>query len=464
MTERTPGRRAARLPDQGLRRRLGARLGPVELVAIVLPILTIAALALVRPLVDPVVDRAPTDAPLVSATLVCPAALDASRTVALANADGATGEVTSRIPDEDVIEVDGTSRRGVDRSFVAQAQGDLAAGLIATRYGDAAATLCRAPQPEQWFTGVGAAPEHSSTLELVNPDGGPAVADVTVLGPTGPVEVPALRGVTVPGGETLRFDLAEVVPTRDELAVRVLVSRGRLGASVVDQVDELGRGARSRDWLPSQSEASTSAYLLGLGGRAGDRTLVVANPGADEARVDLQVVTKESEFAPADVEEIRVAPMSTETVDLTDLLGGRAAAGATGLRLVSNVPVTASLRTLADGDLSHAVAGQLVESRAALALPQGPTRLVLGGADALGAATYVVTDEEGEEVARERVELTPGTSSRVKLPADGAVVDVRMEDAGAVVALEAGPPGLSVLPLTELVLTGRIADVRPALR
>lgn len=440
------------------------RIGPVEVIALLVPLLTVAALALVRPIDEPATTHPPTDVPLTRATLVCPTALPGTGTIALANADGVTGDVTTRIPSEDTISLDGTTRMGMKKSLVAQAEGELAAGFLGVRYGDAAAAACSAPQPEQWFTGVGAAPEHSSTLELVNPDGGPAVADVTVLGPDGPVEVAALRGVTVPGGRTLRFELADIVPTRDELALHVLVSRGRLGIDVVDQVDELGRGARSRDWLPSQSEAGTTAYLLGLGGKPGDRTLVVANPGDSEARVEVKVITKESEFAPADVDEIRVAPGSTETVDLTDLLRGRAAQGSLGLRLDSTLPVTASLRTVAGGDLSHAVAGVRIVSRTALAMPRGPSRLVLSGADGVGVATYVVTDEDGKEIARERVELTPGVASRLKLPREGAVIDLMVERSGVVAALEVGPPGLAVLPLSELVLDGRVPDVRPALR
>ncbi len=441
-----------------------ARIGPVELLAVLVPLLTVAALALVRPIDEPSSTHPPTDVPLTRATLVCPTALPGTGTIALANADGVTGDVTTRIPSEDTVSLDGTTRMGMKKALVAQAEGELAAGFAGVRYGDAAAVTCSAPAPEQWFTGVGAAPEHSSTLELVNPDGGPAVADVTVLGPDGPLEVPALRGVTVPGGRTLRFDLADVVPTRDELALHVQVSRGRLGVDVVDQVDELGRGARSRDWLPSQGEAGTTAYLLGLGGKPADRTLVLANPGESEARVQLKVITKESEFTPADTDEIRVAPGSTETVDLTDLLRSRAAQGALGVRLDSTLPVTASLRSVAAGDLFHAVAGVRIGARAALAMPRGPSRLVLSGADGVGVATYVVTDEDGEEIARERVELTPGAASRLKLPRDGAVIDLMVERSGVVAALEVGPPGLAVLPMSELVLDGRVPDVRPALR
>ncbi len=455
-TQGTSGRRSAKAR--------GARFGPLEFLAVLLPILTVAALSLVRPVDDPPSLLPPSQVPLARTTIVCPSALPGTGTVAFANADGMTGELMIRLPVDDSVAIDGTARTGVKSSYVAQAEGELAAGLVGSRYGDGAATSCGAPRPEQWFTGVGAAAERSSTLELVNPDGGPAVADVTVLGPDGPLEAPALRGITVPGGRTMRFDLSAVVPSRDELALQVLVSRGRLGVHVVDQVDEIGGGTRSRDWLPSQSEPDTSAYLLGLGGKSGDRTLVVANPGDSEARVSLKVITKESEFAPADLDEIRVAPGSTETVDLTELLADRTTRGATGLRLDATRPVTAGLRTLAAGDLSHAVAGARIESRAALAMPRGPSRLVLGGADSAGVATYAVTDELGEEIARERVELAPGVGIRIKLPFEGALLDLSVERSGVVATVEVGPPGLSVLPLSEMVVKGRVPDVRPALR
>lgn len=447
-------------------RRLGNRIGPLEIVAVVVPLLTVAALALVRPVAESSTTHPPTDVSLSRATLVCPTAIrgTGTGTVALANADGATGDVTTRLPTEDVIALADTARITTSAAVGAQAEGELAAGLVGVRYGDTEAVTCGAPQPEQWFTAVGAGPEHSSTLELVNPDGGPAVADVTVLGPDGPLEVPALRGVTIPGGQTVRFDLVDVVPTRDELALQVLVSRGRLGVAVVDRVDELGRGARSRDWLASQAVADTSPYLLGLGGKAGERTLVVANPGDSEVRVGLEVVGRESEFAPAGTEEIRVAPGSTETIDVTELLRGGAARGALGLRLDATLPVTATLRTVAGRDLSHAVAGARIEARAALALPRGQSRLVLAGAVGDGEATYIVTDQDGERIARKRVELTAGVARRITLPRRGAVVDLIVERSGVVASIEAAPPGLVVLPLAELPVVGRVPDVRPALR
>ena len=110
--------------------------------------------------------------------------------------------------------------------------------------------------------------------------------------------------------------------------------------------------------MPPQAAPATTSYVLGLGGKPGDRVLAVANPGDDEVRVALRVVTQESEFTPSRLEELTVPPGATTSVDLTGVLRGDAARGAIGLRLDSSLPVTASLRTLASGDLSHAVAAR----------------------------------------------------------------------------------------------------------
>ncbi|KRF29383.1 DUF5719 family protein [Nocardioides sp. Soil805] len=461
MTEPAPtpqaGRRAA-LPGRT------RRLGPLDLLAVLIPLVTVGTLLLVRPVSDDATSRPPAEVALTRTTLVCPAALPGAGTVAVASATGERGEVEMRQPAEDTLTLDGTVRDATRRPVVLQAEGTLAAGLVAGRYGDGAATSCDLPSPEQWFTGVGASAEHASVLEVTNPDRGPAVADVTVLGPDGPVDVPAMRGVTVPGGRTVRFDLAQVVPDRADLSLRVVVSRGRLGVHVVDQVDELGAGPSSSDWLPPQAAPATTSYLVGLGGKPGDRVLAVANPGDDEVRVALRVVTKGSEFTPSGLEELTVPPGSTSTVDLTGVLRGKAARGAIGLRLEASQPVTAALRTLASGDLSLAVGATPFEDRAALTLPSGPARLVLAGAEEAGVVTYTLRDRRGREVARERVAVGPGVSPRVRLTSGATQLDLVVERTTVVAAVEVGPPGLAVLPLSPLRLQGLVADVRPALR
>lgn len=451
------GRRRA--PEEGSRRP-----SPLAVLALVIPLLTVGALALVQAPEVSTADRPPSDSRLTRTTLVCPAALPGTDRVAVGHTEaGARASVETRVGHERGVEL--RAGRGDTTStdpLVLVGEGEVAPGLLASRSGEGVATTCDDPAPDQWFTGVAAGAEHSSVLTLVNPDGGPAVADVTVLGPDGPIDAPGLRGVTVPGRESASFDLARVVPSRDELALRVQVSRGRLGAHVEDRVQEIG-GARSADWLPAQDEARTTSYLLGLGGRGDERVLALANPGDDEARVAVEIVSEQSEFAPAGLEEVRVAPGAVEVVDLTDVLGSRAAEGATGLRVESSVPVTSTLRSVVDGDVAHAVPGTPVEGRTAAMVPPGAKRLLLAGADARGVATVTTSDGQGKPLGERRVEVSPGRGSVVDLPAGAALVDVRLARTGAVVAVEATDGGLTVLPLSELLLTGRVPDVIPAL-
>jgi len=440
------------------------------MLALALPLLTVAMLALVRPMPEPAAEQPPHEAGLDRQTLICPSAPDArtAGTVSVANVDGVTGEVVTRLPADDVVKLrGGTTRTGVRRALVATATSEMAVGLVAGRAGAGAAIACAAPASEQWFTGVGADPVHSSVLELVNPDGGPAVADVTVLGPDGEVDVPELRGVTIRGGRTARFDLAELAPTRDELALRVQVSRGRLGAYVLSRIDELGRGTRSSDWVPPQAVPATSSYLMGLGGKPGERTLVVANPGADEARVEFRLVGKDSEFVLDGTEAVRVAPGATAEIDLTDALRGKAAAGAIGLHLTSSEPVTSGLRTLAGDDLSFAVAGAELGERAAAVVPEGPARLVVTAGlteqESPGRVSLVAYDQRGEEITRETVDLGARAGARVKLPADTAAVELLVENTSVVAAIESGPPGLAVLPLVGLQTVALVPDISPAI-
>lgn len=458
-------------PGAGRRRateHASRRPSALTILSAAIPLLTVAALALVRPASEPDIERAAADRPLARSSIVCPAQLGSARQVSLGSSELASGDLDMRSPGTTPT---GTVRDGVGRLatpgvLVATGEDELAPGLLATRSGGGAATACVHPRPEQWFTGVGAGPEHASTLLLTNPDLGPAVADVTVLGPDGPVDVPELRGVTVPGGSTRTYAFDEVVPMRGALAIRVVVTRGRLGAHVEDLLDPVGRDSAMREWLPGQAAPAERSYVVGVGGEArGGRVLTVANPGDDEVRLETRLVTETSEFVPAGSEELRIRPRSVLEVDLTRLLGSRVARGTRALLVEATGPVTAALRSTAGGDLSSAVAGALVEEAAGIALPRGSKRLVVAGASDPGVLRWRAWSADGEAIGTaERVEIDPGGAQRVSLPGGAALLVVELDRASAVVSVEIGPPGLAVVPLEELVLTSEVPHVRPALR
>ena len=455
--------------ETGRRSAVRRRVSPTAVLAVLLPLLTVGALALVRPDVLATPDRAPEQVSPSWVDLVCPSGPDGSE-VALSASGRAAGDVSSFSPgdiDPSPISLvaDAVETVASPEATFVRGNGRIAAELIGARIDEQemTATECVLPRPEYWITGIGAGADHATSLELSNPDEGPAVADITVWGRTGQLEVPTLRGVTVPGGESQVLDLAEVLPRRSELAIHVAVSRGRMAAAALDEVPALGSRPAATAWLPPVTEPATEQLLLGLVGGEGTDTLVLSNPGADEARIEIRVVTEDAAFVPQGQEEIRVSPESVETVTLTETLREQVREGALALQVTSTAPVTAALRSIIDDDLVHAPTVTGTESPVTALVPAGDAELVLAMAGGAGVAV-VSAYGDGELLAEDRVELTDGSGGTIDLPEGTDLVRVspRRTDVTASVVVT-GREGATVVPLRELVRYALIPDVRPGL-
>lgn len=473
-SEREPGRRSA-APRR--------RVTPASVLAVLLPVVTLVAALLLQPAAAPRTGSGPSELPLDAASLVCPGT-DGPADVGVASLAGdpgsgagaGSGQVTASTG-TDVTDlavgpgrVTTASRRGA--ATVLSATGSLAPALLATRTVAAplAATPCAPTASTQWFTGVGAAADHGSVLELVNPDAGTAIADVTVLTGTGPEDVPALRGVAVPAGTASRFDLSQVVPRRGDLALRVDVVRGRLGASVQDRDDPLDGQAATSDWLPAQTGPATSTVLLGLTRGTGTRRLSIANPGDDEVSVTVRVISPRATFAPEGLDPLRVPPQSTDGVDLDDLLAEAARRGGIGLLVESSGPVTASLRQVTGpssgtdpADLSLLAALDAVSDPTAVVVPAGRARLLVAAGDTDAALSVTATAADGSALATREVELTAGTAANVSLPRGTALATIDTGGAAVRGAVLVQRPGATVLPLRGLQRTLVVPDTRPGL-
>jgi len=468
MTRQAPrGRRVALPPPERVERGLRARLNLTAVLSALLLALTIGALALVRQ--PDVVETTypPRETGLNLSILTCPSSLDDSGDVSVASATGLSGrvEVTqSGAAATTAVEVTADRPATADagsRALTVRGVDDLAPGLLASREGEGpAAVSCRAPVSEQWFTGLGAAARHSSLVELVNPDPGPAVADITVIGARGPLDVPSLRGITVPGGRSLRLDLAQEIPVRGELSAHVVVSRGRLGVYAADTFDELGRGAAGTDWLAAQ-QPGVDLLMLGLPTGTGTRSLVVANDGPDEARVVVRVVTKDSAFRPEGLEDVSVPPGSVTRVPLSAILGAAVRDGALGVWLESTHPVTATLRSFVDGDVSHAVPLPLVTGATQAVLPEGRATVLLASEVVSSAEVLARLAGGGKDV--HQIDLVPGRTIAVRLPEGATLVQVTPAGAALRGAVVSQAEGAAVVGLHDLVRTGLVPDVRPAL-
>lgn len=442
----------------------------VTVLAVVLPILTAGAIFLVQQEQTPRPDRSPSLTALTTATIVCPSGLPGAPGALLSTAqEDASGKVavgagqdsaSVRLKSGHVTPVE----RG-DGPLTVTGEDTLAPGLVGARTATRplSAVSCSSPAPDEWFTAVGAGARHSSVLELVNPDAGPAVADVTMYAGAGPVAAPRLRGVSVPGHSSLRLDLAAVVPRRGELALHVVTSRGRIASTVLDDYDELGAGSSSQDWLAAQPAPLTSNLLMGLAAGSGKRMLVLANPGTDEVRATVKVVTEASVFAPEGVDEIRIRPGSVKRVLLKGPLLDAVRKGGLGLEITSTAPISASLRSFTDGDLSHAVSGTPVTTDAAVIVPEGRKQVMLAGAESVGSVTVIGWSASGKQLVSTRAQLRPGQGSVVRVPAKAVLVSVVPERTSVTGAVVVSGPGTAVVPLRDLVRNGLIPDVRPGL-
>lgn len=459
-SRRPSGRRIAAVVPTG-------RLTPAVALAVAAPLITLLAVVVQAPS-DTQSEVAPAPAsrePLVSQRIGCPDAASGSGPIVLASAaeGDAEGKVSTRRAGRDggrdVRLVPGRSTR------VTRPQGDvivsatrgLAAGLVAARLGDGAAQECAAPQGEAWFVGAGAGGDHLSRITLVNPDAGTAVADLVLWGSDGPLEATTTLGISVPGGGSRTLDLEAEAPHRDEVAVRVVVARGRLVASGADSFGtDLSRP--SRDGLPVTAAPAESLLLPAAPRKADSRALTVVNPGEDAARVSVEIVGARGTFAPVGIEEITVPAGRTVTTDLTE---GLVAAGTedASLSITSTVPVAAGMRHVVSGDLVHQPAVPVGSGATGVVVPPGRERtLVLVAGDVAGLAEVTFVGGKGDS---RKVRLKPGVSSSVELPAGATAVLVRSEVEYAA-AVRAARPGATLLPLRPLVTDKLVPSVRPA--
>ncbi len=444
------------------------RVDITTVVACVVPLLALVLALLVDADADPRRSAPPAETPLTRASVICPSG---GSDVVVASTSGESGpvSVTGGSGDEEADVAPGTtSPVDVGRGAAVVTGSDaLAPGLVAGRFADPLASYdCRPPAFDQWFTGVGAGARHRSVLQLVNPDGGRAVVDVEVLGQDGPVDAPALRGIAVRGGEERQIDLAEVLPRRDELALHVTVVRGRISASVDDTVRGIGSGRTGDDALAAQDAPATENLLLGLPSGAGPRRLVLANPGTTQARATLRLVTGDSVFAPAGLDEIDLPPQSVVRVSLTDVLAeaGSGADRPVGLLVDSNVPTTASLSMFTRGDLLSAVPVAPLVDAGTTVLPAGKKRLELGAATRAGVVTVALWDADGTALPEQRVEVAPGGVEVVELPGEARLATVTPERTPvSAVVLVTDDDGATLVRVREPIVTGLVPTVRPGL-
>lgn len=353
------------------------------------PLATLAVLALVLGLAE---FTEPTDAGAGStseagraevgrATIVCPE--PSVGRVAVATAPGAEGGGHARISTpgtEDERQALGElsqhgavwrTQLGADAPpAVIRAQGSLAAGIEAEQTSNTgtgpgqglSATRCVLPDTSSWFVTDGVEFGRQTQLHLLNVDGRPVSVNVDVLGPDGPVDSAAGKGITVDPHSRTSIDLGALAPQASIAAVHVRTRAGRVAAALHSKATR-GDGAHGTDWVPRTLAPRKELVLPGLPAGQGTRRLLLAAPGDNSAGVTVQAVTPEGTYDLRSAETISVSPGTVTSVDLTEGLSGRAAA----LRVRSNVPITAAAAVGTNDGLAYVSATPPLRDSAVIA-------------------------------------------------------------------------------------------------
>jgi hypothetical protein len=283
-----------------------------------------------------------------------------------------------------------------------RASGNIAQGLTAEMANSRGISVGRCAQPgsDLWFAGTGEAAGASGIeLYLMNSDQLPATVSVMLMTDSGVVQGEPYEGITVPPGQTVTENLTTALRNSGVVAIDVYASAGRVAASVW----ESGSG-NSGTWLPQTAEPAGTQVITGLSASGSAARLFIAVPGNQNAAVKVVALTPQGRFLPFGATPLS-APSNAVSEFPLDSLG----AGAAGIELISNVPVTAAVAVPGTGLGSVAPAGAPVAQQA-----------VVAGNPVKG---YSVTVVLSAPVTAARVNLSAltGPATQVTVPAEHSV-------------------------------------------
>jgi hypothetical protein len=215
---------------------------------------------------------------------------------------------------------------------------------------------CGTAGTDTWLVGGGTQTGRRGRLLLANPAPTPALVDVTVLGPEGPVRAPAGDGVVVPATGEVALLVDALAPGLERIAVHVRARTGRVVSTLhdtvlrglvpggADDVPAAHRPARrqvvpgvSVQSAPAGSAREAAALRELTPDRPGASAIRVAVPGREEGVVRVRLLGPEGEVQVPAEGVVAVPPGSVVDVPLTGVPDGTY-----GAVVESDVPVLAA--------------------------------------------------------------------------------------------------------------------------
>jgi hypothetical protein len=390
--------------------RLRAAVAPAAAVALVL-------LASLLPY-PRLLDRAQNTVAVSRTAYACPA----GATVAAGQIAAASGVVATELPSGTRVgALESTNkwrRTELDRTTLVDqvGRGSGAVGFFALPGGADGGLMvgsCPATLDESWFVGLGSGVKHESKLVITNVSDVVAVADVTMWGTEGPIEVVGGDGLVLKPQQTRTIPVSDFAAGEAELAVRV---ERRRGAFAVTAIDGSTRSYAGSEIAPPTTPPHRTVLLSGLPANAKFRSLLITNPTSITSRVSVEVMGPKGSFAPRGLVAVKVPAGRVTAVELPTTIGTEGIA----VRLTSEQPILASARVAENkSDYAYAVAARRLDGPAvvpvALAGGIGRPRLTLTAPARKASVTVQGFDAAMRPLKSARFEISAGTTSTVNV-------------------------------------------------
>ncbi|MET0822480.1 MAG: DUF5719 family protein [Aeromicrobium sp.] len=415
--------------------------------------------------------RPPTAVPVTQSSYACPAG--PVITVAAGQVAAGTSATASALPSRAADEALGDA--GTWRTAVVDGQGVVvdqqgrgsgAVGYFAgtapkSGGGGLVVGSCTGVVDDAWLMGLGSGNGHFSTLILTNLASTPAAVDLSLWGPQGPIDAVDADGIVVEPNSVRRIRLDSLAAGESEVAVHLQRRRGSLSAVVNDTSTATFKGTEP---ISAALSPRRSQVVGGLVGGTSGRTLLVLNPGASTARVEVEVIGKDGTFTPTGLEQVTVKGRTVQAVTVPASAG----ADEQALRLTSDRPVSATVRMAPTADdYAYAEAGAPLSGPTVVPVALGavdtPPRLVLTAPGAAAEVEVQGFDAAMKPLASTTVQVAAGTTTAVRPETDGAAYLV-LRPKGRVVAAATYARGdaLSSLALSAAPVSVQAPQVRPA--
>lgn len=365
-------------------------------------------------------------------TTVCPVVADRENRVEILTGDQSSVEgavLVNGLDGENLAEIRAGDRRSLALKSTAtvRATGEVAgvsaASVVATgKKGQLSGANCASAASLGWLVGLRNDEDHTARIVLTNPDQAQVSVNLSVYDADGFQAAPGGRNLVIEKQSTREIPLAGLVSGDSPLAIEVDAGRGRVAMSAQQDVRKNALPA-GEDSIVAGAEPAVEQIIAAIPGGAGERELVVFNPGDRRAEVSIEALGQDGPFVPSGAEPIDVAAQSTASV----IMGPGWNKTQVSLRLRSDVPIGAGFVSTTDSDIAFQAA-----NRALAPLALGPAAALNGEAGVLALAnpgeeaiTAVVTLRRKGSSAPQQVTVSAGSSTTVAIEKGPAWVSVQ---------------------------------------